>query len=346
MAKDNQDLIPEQLFKLGDALAELRYRAEDAWCDLHRGRLEIPKMQSFSLVVGKARSLANVLMLEFRGKGRREKWQKLRDQIAEFEKAFRDAWCGLSREEALKATSRSSDPEFQFDCDLYLLSQSPLVTGPWGDLQSAIKVATMSIGAGLRACIQIGQLLSAEIHPTITGRQRTRLSGTERAYFAVNLNKRLQRDVKNLVGDFDYMTNVDFDLSQKSASGALDRIADLRERIPLLLTSPEKAPGYLGLVLDRRRCRIHRGDKVASLNGPTRWPVLICLARSRGDECSRKELEDAMGSKLKIGNPFMRLDRALSDLRAVLHPLGITIECRRGVGWYLKEISAPANKLS
>jgi DNA-binding response OmpR family regulator len=109
------------------------------------------------------------------------------------------------------------------------------------------------------------------------------------------------------------------------------------------MSDQETRVPHLDLVLDHARDQVTRGTRqtVDFAGHPRRWAVLTELAKRADAYCSVETLvrevwdkSDPAGSEIELTTVYS----TISMVRRALHPLGITIVNKSGLGYQLREI--------
>jgi hypothetical protein len=110
-------------------------------------------------------------------------------------------------------------------------------------------------------------------------------------------------------------------------------------------SKPPAAPGYLGLIIDENNKTISKAGRrvTVSLAGhELAWGIFLKLDRNCDSYCPREALRAVWNDHGVATNPTDEaMDSALTKLRGLLKPLGVTVENRRKTGWRLTDTSQP-----
>lgn len=330
-----------RLFEIAEFFVELRWRAEHYWVDVMPGPDEgVAALQPLGVV---ARQLTTAVLAASSALNQSPaagRLAALAAAVDHFWAHFGTVWPGQTRSDKLNQLA-NVDPEQAYDRERSMYQGSPLEGDAWGAVNQAGQQVLAELEAGPRGCFEVSVLLGAEVWPTFTGGQRWRDERLELAYLTVDFAEHVRQRTLGLADYVPVLSRLRVDFSSATVFGATQQINSFWRRVGGLLRDPRGAAGHLGLVLDRSRGRVYRHGQCIPLNRGRRllWELLVRLERSGAHPCSRETLSGAWGDKpeYRPSQKDTKVDRAISDLRAALRPLGVRINNTRQIGLTLTQ---------
>jgi hypothetical protein len=328
-----------RLFDIAELLVVLRCRAELYWGDEDPNPSQgLAGLQPLGVAVRQLTMAARAASTALQPEPAAGRLDAFAAAVDHFWTHYCAVWPGRTRSEKLEETA-DFDSEQAFARDLYLYEGSPLQDGSWGMVQAAADALLPSLEPGPRACFEIGVLLGGEVWPTFTGGQRGRDAQSELAHLTVDFAEQVRQAAWKLGRDVPSVRRLEVDFAAASVMDATRRINALRRQFGDILRNPEGAPGYLGLVLDKQRARVVRGQREIHMVGDVRWGLLMQLERSEDVYCSHDSLAAIWNEPTHSfqGSNQDRFYQAILDLRRLLKPLHLIIENARDLGFRLAE---------
>lgn len=353
MAEGTPIPIASRLFEIAELFVVLRCRAELYWTDdqhdPHEGAAALQPLGTAVRKLTTAARAAATVLDQVPAAGRLVAFA---EAVERFWAHFIVAWPGQTRSDKLKKVI-DVDPELAYDRELYMHRGSPLdmhqcpplPDGHWGHVQVAADHFLAALEPELRECFAVSALLGSEMWPTFTGGQRTRGAdrepNQELAYLTLDFADEVRQAVRRLADHYPALSRIGVDFGNASVFRTMQQINALWKLIGSLLRDPGGAPGYLGLVLDRKGGYVSRHGVRRPLTRKLLWEVLIRLERG-GDEWSSRKALALAWHDAEIGPSDATMSTALTDLRKkTLEPLGVTIELKRELGWKLQDVDGP-----
>jgi hypothetical protein len=368
MPTEKPEIIATRIYELGGLYAELRARAEWAWCDSGEDQLGNVTALTDLGPLRRAVAILQANALEVAPQLPNTTGASLRQWVQSLEsfwKQFRNEWESNERVDQILGTA-NADSEFVLDRDKTLLKGvmlnvdksdgiAPSVYPKWIAVRDGADAFAASLTPEFKACFKLGHLLTSEIYPTISGGQRLRNSEDNLVFYATKLSGQVEGLTKCMIDNFPSLGSLRIDLKTGTNDTILDEICNFQKMVGERLRHPQPVLGYLGLFLDPLLGRVSRNGNHSELKADQRrsWTVVKHLVQGREHGCTRDEIDELLNRDgPRIQSDFVQrdkkvskavgnsIDKAISDLRPVLRPLGIQIEAMRRIGFRLVEISA------